>query len=335
VLLDASTHYYQMSASTGGYVINSVLNDGTPLKFGVERPTNTLATVAPAVGTYDTYKGYLRINPPLQTYPDPGTGTYLPIVLGTITCNTTNNDVTYADTYSIQVNETAVTVLNTCGNIGIYVNSDTTVRAVLDNILKSVGGFWWFGDAFNLTSYNSNLLNAALYESPSSTPDLTIQNYQITAAERTATGVGSNGLPFYSVTANYNKVETLQTDVLGATTDAWRARILKGSLIKESFDLNVKSYHPQALRLSFDSSLKLSTDMATVTDRLLLQFKNRCDIVSVTCYFSELPRITLNMTVKLLYNRLGYSQGVSFRLVGYEVDIKRKSITMQLMGYKL
>ncbi len=55
----------------------------------------------------------------------------------------------------------------------------------------------------------------------------------------------------------------------------------------------------------------------------------------VTCYFSEIPRITLNMTVKVYYNRLGYSQGISLRLVGYQLDIKRKSVTMQLVGYKV
>jgi len=339
VLLDAPTHYYQMSAAASNYVIDAVFNDGNPLVFGVERATNTLATIAPAVGTYDTFKGYLRINPQLQSAPNPSTGVYDPITLGVITCNTTDNNVTYATTYNIKVNEVAVTgavaALNSCGNIGIYVSSDMTVRAILDTILKSVGGYWWFGDATNLTSYNSNLLNAALYTSPSASPDVTIQNYQVTSCERTAIAVGSNGLPFYSVLGNYNKVETQQSDVLGATTDAWRARVLKGSLIKESADLTVKSYHPQSLRLSFDSALKTTADISTVTDRLLLQFKSRCDIVTTTCYFSDLPRLTLNMTVKLFYNRLGYSQGVSFRLVGYELDIKRKSVTMQLMGYKV
>jgi hypothetical protein len=338
VTLDAPTHYYQMSAGTN-YVINDVLNDGTPLVFGIERETNTLATVAPAVGTFDTYKGYFRINPPLQSAPNPSTGIYDPVVLGLITCNATDNDVSYATTYSIKVNEDAVSgavaVLNTCGNIGIYVNSDITARSILDSILKSVGGFWWFGDSVSLTSYNSNLLNAALYDAPSITPDLTINNWQITSAERTAIAVGQNGLPYYSVLANYDKVETQQSDVLGATTDAWRARVLKGSLIKESADLTVKSYHPQSSRLSFESALKSEANISSVTDRLLLQFKSRCDIVNATCYFSEIPRITLNMTVKVFYNRLGYSQGVSFRLVGYQLDIKRKSITMQLVGYKV
>jgi len=338
VLLDATTHYYQMSAGAD-YVINKVYNDGTKLKFGVERTTNDLATVAPAVGKYDTYQGYFRINPQLQTIPDAGTGLYLPITLGLITANATDNSVLFDSTYSIRVNETSITgavaVLNTCGNIGIYINSDTTVRAVLDNILKSVGGFWWFGDATNLASYTKNVLNAALYQSPSTTPDITVKNYQIVSAERAATGVAPNGLPFYSIVANYNKVETQQSDVLAMTTDAWRARVLKGSIIKESADLNVKSYHPQATRLTFESALKLDTDISSVTDRLLLQFKTRCDIVSLSCYFSEIPRLTLNMTVKVLYNRLGYSQGVSFRLMGYELDIKRKSVTMQLMGYKI
>jgi len=342
ISVDLINHIYVISTDISdiqAYKINNVYNDGNPLTFGVERITNTLSTIAPTVGTYDTYAGYLRINPQLQSAPNPSTGGYDPIVLGNITCSATDLSVTYATTYSLKVNETAITgavaILNTCGGIGIYINSDTTVRAVLDTILKSVGGFWWFGDATNSLSYNSNLLNAALYSLPSVIPDLTVNNWQITAAERTAIAVAPNGLPFYSVLSNYNKVETQQSDVLGATTDAWRARVLKGSIIKESADLNVKLYHPQATRLTFESALKSDTDISSVTDRLLLQFKSRCDIVSITCYFSSLPRLTLNMTIKVLYNRLGYSQGVSFRLVGYELDIKRKSVTMQLMGYTI
>lgn len=339
VVIDSVNNIFQMSSAIADYVINAVYNSGNPLNFGGERATNNLSSVAPAVGFYDTYKGFVRINPPLQSAPEPSTGVYLPIVLGIITCDATDLSVTYATTYSISVNEAAVTgavaVLNTCGNIGIYVSADTTVRAILDEIVKSCGAYWWFGDSVSLTSYNSNLLNAALFTSPSATPDLTINNWQITSGERTATFVAPNGLPFYSVLANYNKVETQQSDVLGATLDAWRARVLLGSIIKESADLYVRLYHPQATRLTFDSALKNSSDITVVTDRLLLQFKSRCDIVSITSYFSELPRLTLNMTIKLFYTRLGYSQGVSFRLVGYKLDVKRKAVTMQLMGYKV
>lgn len=339
---DTGARIYCVSSNTTAiqaFKITDVFNDGTPLKFGVERTTNDLATVAPAVGTYDTYNGYFRINPPLQSTPNPTTGAYDPILLGTVTANATDLSVTYSTTYTVKVNETPVTgavaVLNQCGNIGLYINSDVTIRSVLDEIVKSVGGFWWFGDATSSTNYNSNLLNVALYEAPASTPDIEIKDYQITSAERAATSVGNNGLPFYSVVAKYNKVETQQSDVLGATLDAWRARVLKGHIIKESADLTVKSIHPQSLRLTFDSALKSDTAMATVTDRLLLQFKNRCDIVSVTCYFSNLPKLSLNQTVRVYYNRLGYKNGVSMRLIGYELDIKRKSVTMQLMGYKL
>ena len=188
------------------------------------------------------------------------------------------------------------------------------------------------------TNYASNKINVALYQEPSATADITIENWQIISVERTSTGVGQNGLPAYSIMARYDKIETVQTDVYGVVSDnfrAWQARLLIGSLINESADLTVKSKHPQSTRLEFDSICRDQTAVNTRTTALLSYFKKRCDIVDAVAYFDELPRMTLNMTVRLYYNRLGYINGVNFRLVGYEIDIKRKRVTMRLMGYKL
>jgi hypothetical protein len=75
--------------------------------------------------------------------------------------------------------------------------------------------------------------------------------------------------------------------------------------------------------------------MQSVTDRLLSFFKKRCDIIDIEYVFNELPRVTLGMTVKLYYPRLGYENGVSFILVSSEINVQLKSMKMRLMGYKV
>jgi hypothetical protein len=344
VTLSSTEYRYQASASNT-ITINQVFNDGTPLDYAGSpyASLSELLATAPPAGQWRDYKGYFRLTPPIddQSY-DIINDRWNSIIIGNITYNSTDLSITYATTQTVTVNTDSVyginAVLNQLGPIGIYITSDTTVRQLLDSIVLSGGAYWWFGDAISTTNYASNKINVALYQEPSSIPDITIENWQIISVERTSTGVGQNGLPIYSAMAKYDKIETIQTDVYGVVSDnfrTWQARLLIGSLINESADLTVKLKHPQSTRLEFNSLCHDQTAVNTRTTSLLSYFKKRCDIVDAVAYFDELPRITLNMTVRLYYNRLGYTNGVNFRLVGYEIDIKRKRVTMRLMGYKL
>lgn len=344
VTLDAINYKYQASISTT-IKIDDVFNDGTELDYA-GTPYASLTefnNTAPPVGTWRDYQGYFRLTPPIddQSY-DGVNDRWNSIIIGNVTYNSTDTSITYATTQTVAVNTDSTrgvnAVLNPMGAIGIYITADTTIRELLDNIVLSCGAYWWFGDAVNTTNYASNKINVALYEEPSSTANITIENWQIISVERTSTGVAQNGLPVYSVMARYDKIETVQTDVYGVVSDnfrEWQARLLLGSLINESADLVVKSKHPQSTRLEFNSSCRNQTIVNTRTAAMLAYFKKRCDVLDAVAYFDELPRMTLNMTVRLYYNRLGYTNGVNFRLVGYEIDIKRKRVTMRLMGYKL
>lgn len=344
VTLSDVLHKYQASASTT-IKINNVFNDGTPLDyFGL--PYISLSDFnsdPPPAGQWRDYQGYFRLTPPIddQSY-DSVNDTWNSIIIGNITYNATDSAVTYATTQNIAVNTHSQygvsNVLRAIGPIGIFIDSDVTIRQLLDSIVLSGGAFWWFGDAVNASDYASNKINAALYDEPSSTPDITVENWQIISVERTSTGVSKNGIPVYSVLARYDNIETVQSDVYGVVSDnfrAWQARLLIGSLVNESADLQVKLKHPQSTRLEFKSLGRDQSYVNSRTSAMLSYFKKRCDIVDAIAYFDELPRITLNMTVRLYYNRLGYTNGVNFRLIGYEIDIKRKRVTMRLMGYKL
>ena len=122
--------------------------------------------------------------------------------------------------------------------------------------------------------------------------------------------------------------------MLGAATQAQRALVSVASKIQESADLNVKKRHGQSLRLTFDSLLISQANAQTVTDRLLALFKKRFDVVTLTYFFSELPRISLGMTVVLTYPRLSYD-GVNMVVVNYTVDVQLKSVVFVLAGYRI
>lgn len=333
VLTDAPTHKYQLSASVT-CVINSVYDNGVRLEF--ERfyvDLTAYNATAPSAGKWKSFQGKIRISQKFSTeYP------YAEVPLGTITCNATDSAVVLTDTYSVTVNALAISRLNTVGAIGLYLNSEATIRSVLDQICKSCGAYWWFGDSENIAVYNTNQLNAQIYQEPSATPDLMLYPYRTEGSTiaRTSTGIGENGLPFYSIVANYRKIWTVQTDVLLATPQARKAMVAVDSLVQESADLaGTKARHPQSARLTFESLLNSQTDAEAVTVRLLDMFKKRCDVVDLEYIYSELPRTWLGMTVKLYYPRFSYDTGVSFILVSSEVDVLLKTVTMRLMGYKI
>lgn len=345
VTLSSTAYKYQASASTT-IKIDNVFNDGTELDY-YGSPYASLSEfnsdTTLSAGQWRDFQGYFRLVPPIddQSY-DSVADKWNSIIIGSITYNSTDTAITYATTQTIAINTDVTTgvaaVLNPLGEIGLYIHSDITIRKILDQIVLSGGAYWWFGDAVSATDYISNKINVAYYEEPSATANITVENWQIISVERTSTGVSDTGIPIYSVLAKYDKIETTQQDVLGVVSDnfrAWQARLLIGSLINESADLDIKLKHPQSTRLEFDSLSKNQTAINLRTTALLSYFKKRCDVIDVVAYFDELPRITLNMTIRLYYSRLGYSNGVNFKLIGYEIDIKRKRVTMRLMGYKL
>lgn len=328
-LIDSLINKYQCSGSTST-VIDMVYTDGVKLANGGSYASlSNLNTTAPTKGSFKTYQNYIRIEPPDSTeYP------YNPIPLGSVTCDFTDSVVDYTSAKSVNVATTAITNLNnvSTNGIGLYIDNETSIRSILDTIVQSVGGFWWFGDSMESTAYE---INADIYSRATGTYDIDLKNYQIVSADRNAVGVGENGLPYYSILASYAKIETVQKDVLGATTSARKAMVFQEYLKKESFDNVVKQKHPQSTRGQLISTLNNTTDMTAVTDRLLDYFKRRCDTLTVTANFSTLPEIKINQIVLVKFSRLGYNAGVKFRLMSYEMDIKRKSVTMTLMGYEL
>lgn len=333
VITDVIAGKYSLSASAT-CAINDVYDSGVQLENGGAYASFAeYNTTPPAAGQWRSWQGLIRVSPFIDTeYP------YAPVPIGIITCDATDSGVTLTSTYTVSTSPASVIILNSVGAIGIYVTQDINISELLNRVCLSCGAFWWFGDSLADNSiYNVNQICAALYNEPSEVADITLNDYRAIgdSMTRTATGAGENGLPIYSVLAKFAPNQTVQTDVLGATTQAWKARVSLPSLIQESADLSVKSRHPQATRITTESDLINQAAQQVVTDRLLAYFKKRCDVVELEYFFSTLPRLTIGMTVKLIYPRVGYASGVNMRLIGYEVDVQQNSVKMKLMGYRL
>lgn len=60
--------------------------------------------------------------------------------------------------------------------------------------------------------------------------------------------------------------------------------------------------------------------------------KVRRDTVDVTAHFSQIPAFSFGATVLLRHDALGYAAGRYMIIVGYELDINRKSIVLRVFG---
>ena len=222
----------------------------------------------------------------------------------------------------VTVDSASVTTLNSVGVMGLAVTEIQPSAALFDAIARSVGGFY---------HYIGTTLYMSLLTAPG-TPVMTIEEWQIVALEREATGLGSNGLPFYGVSIRYDKIETVQTTVAGAT-GLDRTELLKNaSRTTEVTDAATLSRHPLAEKIAVESLLRLKADAVAVANRLLSLGKVRRDVVTVTAYFSQVPAFNIGDTVTIKHTRLGYSAGRDMVVIGYERDVKKKRVMLRVLG---
>lgn len=317
VMVNSSILIYQASSLTD-CTITAVYDDGVTLTQG-SAPTYTslahLQSTAPT-GGWRSYQGYVR----LAASPSK-----------LITCDANTSASGAGSVFSaiaadvspaVTVDSASVTALNTVGTMGIFKPDGASSKELFDKIARSVGGFYYY----IATTLYFSLINAP------ATSIATINEWQIVSIEREATGLGANGLPIAVIKMQYDKMETVQTVVAGATA-LNRIETLKTPYrVTIGTDTAAATRHPLYDTLEIESGLRIKADADAVVLRLLNLAKIRRDVVNVTAYFSQMPSFNLGNTVTIKHTRLGYSAGRDMVIIGYERDIKRKRITLRLFG---
>ncbi|HBG07663.1 MAG: hypothetical protein A2075_09065 [Geobacteraceae bacterium GWC2_58_44] len=111
--------------------------------------------------------------------------------------------------------------------VGIYINSPTTLREAMDQVLGSIGAWYSFDSAAKL--------NVGRLDAPSGTPAMHLTSAEILSLERQATNDEGRGLPAYKVSVNYLKNYTVQQENslagrLGYTPELWETHQLPSVL---------------------------------------------------------------------------------------------------------
>ena len=318
VFVNTSKGIYQVS-DRSTCVIDAVYEAGSAVTKTAGADYASLADMlatAPAAGYWKAFQGYFRLGSS---------------AVRTITFDAHDSNVLAGDVFESIVVEAGYTMdatskaaLNAVGEVGIYANSEVSTAQMLDRIIKSCGAYWYFKNA---VVYASLLSLAAV-------STMTLYDWSITKIERKSVGGGSNGVPVTKIKMQADKIENPQTDLAGAVSAADRARFAEMYRSTEYENTATLTRHPMAETIKIeDGCLRSISDGLTVCTRLLNIFKGRLDIVQVSAAFKEVPTMPdLGAGITIQTTRLGYDTGKLFTLVGYSLDVRRKTVIMDLIG---
>lgn len=223
----------------------------------------------------------------------------------------------------LTVDAGSITTLNAAGTIGLYIDSLTPTRELLDKIIKSVVGYYWF---------DSNTLYANLLQAPAGTADFTIEDWQIKSIVRIAEGLGSNNVPMKAIHAFYDRIESTQTSFAGSVGAARRERLRNQYREKTTPDSPAAARFLDAKTLEIESLLRTRTEINAVISRVKPIIAVRRDVCDVEVAFADLPTFTMGDTGDIITPRLGYSAGRKMVVIGRALDIKKKTATLRVFG---
>ena len=204
VLVNTSKLIYQLNAGPLSNIVN-VYDKGVALVEG--SPYSSLAdmyTNAPIPGQYRSYLagGLFRLGSPaygIVTSDALGSSISAELTVARIFRAIVTRSLPEASIVLSDLD--ALEVLNP-SPVGIYINTETTINAVLTELMSSIGA--WYG--FN----SEGLLTVGRLDAPSGTPVFTLTEVEILLLDRLTTQDEGRGLPSWRVITNYDKNYTLQ-----------------------------------------------------------------------------------------------------------------------------
>lgn len=239
------------------------------------------------------------------------------------------------------INAGDVTALDTANSaeVGIYTNTETTYRPIIDALLGSVGA-WCVPD-------RTGVYRMGRIVAPSGTPVATLKRLHrgdasvatdgdILAIERVATNDPGRGVPTWAVNLSWYRNNTVQVggDIAGSVT-ADRIAFLKDEYrVTSNTDSNILLQFPKAPTFDIATQLVDGTAAATERDRILALYKVKRDRLKVRIKFSArmIGLVDLGSIISLQIPRFGYDAGKLFVVLGIEYDMRNDVAELEIWG---
>lgn len=215
------------------------------------------------------------------------------------------------------------------GELGLWIDSDTTCRAALDQVLGSVGAWWGFD--------RLGRLRMARLDAPAAAEAVaTLDASVIDEIERVPSADVGGGLPAWRATLRYRRRWlTQESDLAGAVTDARRAELREAWQTVLAEDASVKTAHPLAADLDWESLLVEQADAQAEADRRLALYRVRRDRYEVRVKLDGaalFEALDLGVAVLLQHPRYDLAAGKPMRIIGIQADLRAGIYRLTLWG---
>lgn len=220
--------------------------------------------------------------------------------------------------------------------VGILIDNDETAIDAISRVADSVGGA--------VLDTVQGTFQAVWNAGPSTTVDTTLTIRDLLDANSLQVSAGPSdegqGVPAWSVVIKWGKVWRTQTggDLAARIADATGgADLARKQLLASEFrqitaqDASVKTAHPLAAELTFETLLTQQVDAQAEAARRLALHKIRRDRIGFPTFFDR-GDIELGRSVKVQMNRFGYNAGKDFIVLGRDDNNKRRVRTLALWG---
>jgi hypothetical protein len=224
-----------------------------------------------------------------------------------------------------EISTADVALLNTVPyECGTYVTEETTGIAEMSVIASAVGAYFSF-DRLGILRMNRLVLP--------STSVFTIYPDQVMELSLVSTADTDEGIPAWSVTIEYAKNYTVQTD-LDDTAATSRAAFAAQEFRKaRAENSTTHTLYPNAPEVTITSSLISEADaIAEANRRLSLLQGKRLFEVSIRPEQEAVEAIDIDKDVTLIYPRFGLNSGVLLKCIGVTYNFSINEMTLRLWG---
>jgi len=268
-----------------------------------------------------------------------GTITLLTNPLGTVTCDVRGSsafggyvnsvaDITervcvdYGPLTSANINTGAFQALNEANSsaVGFYSGlNPTSISAVVDTLLNSIGGFWGF-DRFNK-------LRVGIVEEPTAAVK-TITTEEIIKIARITTPV-----PTHLSRVGYQKNWTVMNAdrLAGAVSETAKSFFQQEYRFAEDSDAAVETKHPINNEREILSLLAGESDATDEVTRIQALFGEDRDIYRVKCRNIS-HDITIGDVIQVVHDRFELTTGQKFVVIGFTENVKQDNLDLLLWG---
>lgn len=213
--------------------------------------------------------------------------------------------------------------LATCPQaLGIYTPTFPTVASAVDELVRSVGGFWTFDQAGQMI--------LARFDAPSGTPEM-----ELTADDIQLRGLSVKRriIPRALLRLGYKRNWTVQRDGLaGGLSEADRARLGVEYQVVKAANAGVSTAHLLAKEPPLEGTLLVDAAAAQAeVDRRAALWSVIRFIYSVRCYVAPY-KLRLGQVIKVYNDRFGFDAGKLVTLVGYTWFPSKKRAVLELFA---